>query len=144
MGETKPTTVAECLEHISDLYGEIEHSTRWMNDATEWEGDEDLAPRWQALYNKTHDLKERAATPDPRDARIAELERVLGALVDALPRCAECERLATYNTNGDENERPNVCRDHADETTPDGWAPDCPLAMCDAAENAERALGRRK
>lgn len=118
MGEPKPTTVAECLEHISDLYGEIEHSTRWLNDATEWDGDEDLRPRWQALYNKTHNLKERARMPDPRDARIAELE----AANRKLDLCCEQYELSLATLRA---ERLTLARAHAHmldasgETLPD-------------------------
>ena len=70
--------------------------------------------------------------PDPRDARIAELEAALAGLVDATKVHAEYHGPAAGH--------------HRDDCPEDGTCSDCLFDrnICDHIEVAERALGRRK
>ncbi len=35
----------------------IERSRKWYHDSTQWEGDEDLGPMWQDLWDRAHELR---------------------------------------------------------------------------------------
>jgi hypothetical protein len=76
-------------------------------------------------------------TPDPRDARIAELEAALAGLVDAQAHCMRrgCTRRALREAH---ELTPAWCEEHATETAR------ARVLNADAIEAAERALGRRK
>jgi len=41
---------------ISDYDDLIEKSRKWYHDSNLWEGDEDLGPLWQELWNRRGDL----------------------------------------------------------------------------------------
>ena len=80
-----------------------------------------------------------SCTPDPRDARIAELEAALAGLVDALPECEDCMKTARWGLNGGPD---FVCDEHS---RPIGKEyPHSVLDWATAVDDAERALGRRK
>lgn len=38
--------------YIADMQCLIEYSAAYLNDATQWEGDDHLGPMWQELYNR--------------------------------------------------------------------------------------------
>lgn len=42
-----------------DTIALIDSSTRWLNNATEWEADERLGPMWQALYDRAGELRDK-------------------------------------------------------------------------------------
>jgi hypothetical protein len=48
-------TVEELAQWASDLETLVDRSSRWIHDSTLWESDEDLAPAWQALWNRRPD-----------------------------------------------------------------------------------------
>jgi hypothetical protein len=35
----------------------IDKSRKWYHDSTQWEGDEDLGPMWQDLWDRAHELR---------------------------------------------------------------------------------------
>lgn len=78
-----------------------------------------------------------APKPDPRDARIAELEAALAGLVDALPRCDTCTKRGTTDWSG-YGQAAIYCDEHL------GFKSGSTLEWDSEAEAAERALGRRK
>jgi hypothetical protein len=42
----------EARQLLDDTEALVWKSSRWLNDSTEWGGDELLGPQWQALWNR--------------------------------------------------------------------------------------------